>query len=310
MQKSKMLLLIIFFVILNSIALAEWEIIFTDDFNRDDGPLEEPWQLMQDTLYIQSEHVIAHEFEYGFMGYFGDDTTGTAAIESFFNFENDSYGRFQFFLGGSVDTTDFGFIAKISTDYISIWKLSPEIELSNINFNFFPETVYKMRLEYNSADSLIKLQVMDIAGSILDTIQANNPSGVFSFCAFGIENLDTYNCRKWFDVVVFEGTNVSTDEYFTILPKNPFLYQNYPNPFNPETTISFSIPKNSKVDISVYNIKGQKIKTITNENFQRGYYEIFWNGKDDYDNRVSCGLYFYKLQSGDATITKKMLLFK
>ena len=86
--------------------------------------------------------------------------------------------------------------------------------------------------------------------------------------------------------------------------------QNYPNPFNPETTISFFIPQNSEVDISVYNIKGQKIKTITNENFQRGYHKVFWNGKDENDRPVSSGIYFYKMETDNYSEIKKCILLK
>ena len=85
---------------------------------------------------------------------------------------------------------------------------------------------------------------------------------------------------------------------------------NYPNPFNPETTISFSIPKISKVEISIYNIKGQKIKTLTNESFQRGYHEFIWNGRDENGIPVSSGIYFYKIETDNFSVIKKCILLK
>ena len=89
------------------------------------------------------------------------------------------------------------------------------------------------------------------------------------------------------------------------------LTQNYPNPFNPLTTISFSIPFNSKVDITIYNIKGQKIRTLINEDITKGNHSIIWNGDDEFGNSVRSGLYFYKLVvNGKSEAVKKCLLMK
>ncbi|MCK4406494.1 MAG: T9SS type A sorting domain-containing protein, partial [Bacteroidales bacterium] len=88
------------------------------------------------------------------------------------------------------------------------------------------------------------------------------------------------------------------------------LNQNYPNPFNPETTISFLIPKISKVEISIYNIKGQKIKTLVNKNLQRGHHEILWNGKNENGEPVSSGIYFYKMETDNFSEIKKAILLK
>jgi len=86
---------------------------------------------------------------------------------------------------------------------------------------------------------------------------------------------------------------------------------NYPNPFNPSTTIEFSIQDNSKVELSIYNIKGQKIKTITNGNLDAGKHSIIWNGIDDFEKQVSSGVYYYKLNVNDKTVAmKKCLLLK
>ena len=92
---------------------------------------------------------------------------------------------------------------------------------------------------------------------------------------------------------------------------NILLHNNYPNPFNPTTTISFSLPEESKVDISIYNIKGQKVKTLVNEDMERGIWKKFWDGKDDNDRAVSSGVYFYKLDvNGKTKSVKKCLLLK
>ena len=89
------------------------------------------------------------------------------------------------------------------------------------------------------------------------------------------------------------------------------LFNNYPNPFNPETTFSFSIPTDSNVNFSVYNIKGQKVKTLTNKKHDKGLHKLIWNGKDTFGKEVRSGVYMYKLDvNGKTKSIKKCLLLK
>ncbi|MEA3476167.1 MAG: FG-GAP-like repeat-containing protein [Candidatus Cloacimonadota bacterium] len=96
------------------------------------------------------------------------------------------------------------------------------------------------------------------------------------------------------------------------------LSQNYPNPFKPETLINYSIKKESRVILEVYNIKGQKVITLVNEKLKLGYHSVVWDGKDDSGKPVSNGIYFYKLSidkskgisSERTNIIKKMIILK
>ena len=106
------------------------------------------------------------------------------------------------------------------------------------------------------------------------------------------------------------GTYASVDPTFTPIPYSFNLQQNYPNPFNSETTISFSLFKPSWVELSILDIKGQKVKTLVNKNLQRGNHEIVWKGKNENGEAVSSGIYFYQLKVKDKMISKKMLLLK
>lgn len=83
------------------------------------------------------------------------------------------------------------------------------------------------------------------------------------------------------------------------------LFQNYPNPFNPTTTIKYGLPEKSDVKISIYNIYGRKVKTLTNTNQQAGYHQIKWNASD-----IATGIYFYRINADDFIDTKKCLLIK
>ncbi|MCK5052304.1 MAG: SBBP repeat-containing protein [Candidatus Cloacimonetes bacterium] len=86
---------------------------------------------------------------------------------------------------------------------------------------------------------------------------------------------------------------------------------NFPNPFNPSTTISFSIHEESNVELTIFNIKGQKTKTLANNEFTKGNHSIIWNGDDELSEPVSSGVYLYKLNvNGNTEAVKKCLLLK
>ena len=86
---------------------------------------------------------------------------------------------------------------------------------------------------------------------------------------------------------------------------------NYPNPFNPTTMISFAISNDSYIELTIYNIKGQKIKTLTKNEFNKGNYSIIWNGDNENGEPVGSGVYLYKLNVNDKTeAMKKCLLLK
>ena len=88
------------------------------------------------------------------------------------------------------------------------------------------------------------------------------------------------------------------------------LFQNYPNPFNPTTNIAYNMQVPGNVTLEVYNIKGQKVKTLVNETKPAGEHSVVWNGRDDNNKPVSSSVYFYQLKLGQQTITRKMLLMK
>jgi hypothetical protein len=93
-------------------------------------------------------------------------------------------------------------------------------------------------------------------------------------------------------------------------PKTFVLFQNYPNPFNPQTIIEYVLPKNTYVRLTLYNILGQKVKTLIDEYQSAGHRTKLWDGRDDKGNEVASGIYFYRLDAGGFTQVKKMLLLK
>jgi hypothetical protein len=88
------------------------------------------------------------------------------------------------------------------------------------------------------------------------------------------------------------------------------LYQNYPNPFNPETEICFQLPNEIQVSLAIYNLLGQKIRTLINKSMVTGIHSIKWNGRDEFGNTVASGVYLYALQAGKFFDVKKMILMQ
>ncbi|MCD6248900.1 MAG: T9SS type A sorting domain-containing protein [candidate division Zixibacteria bacterium] len=94
------------------------------------------------------------------------------------------------------------------------------------------------------------------------------------------------------------------------LPTKFELNQNYPNPFNPVTVIKFDLPKKAHTTLTIFNVLGQRVTTLVDEDLAPNFYEIEWNGTTDAGNQVASGIYFYRLSAGENVTTKKMMLLK
>jgi hypothetical protein len=115
--------------------------------------------------------------------------------------------------------------------------------------------------------------------------------------------------NEWVNIMKFDlcyeeytGTNDIINSHFS--------FSNYPNPFNPTTTISFSVPEENLVSISIFNAKGQKIKSLIQNDLMKGQQSIVWNGDNEFGKPVSSGVYYIKLTNNGKTgaVTKCLLL--
>ena len=127
-----------------------------------------------------------------------------------------------------------------------------------------------------------------------------------------------YNSNQIYNVTLDYNTNISKNVSFTLksdnvtsteegrtIIKGYILNQNYPNPFNPTTIITYSLPRESFVQIKVFNVLGNEIETLVNKEEPEGTYEVTWNATN-----LPSGVYFYQLKVGDFVQTKKMMLLK
>ncbi|MBN1352610.1 T9SS type A sorting domain-containing protein [candidate division KSB1 bacterium] len=94
------------------------------------------------------------------------------------------------------------------------------------------------------------------------------------------------------------------------IPKSYALYQNYPNPFNSTTELSYDLPKDSHVKLSIYNLTGAEIRALLNDRQPAGQYRMCWDGRDSAGNLVPTGVYLFNMQAGEFTATRKIVLLK
>ncbi len=141
--------------------------------------------------------------------------------------------------------------------------------------------------------------------TIVDTFICKETEASVEFAFnLGIASADDF--KIWFDAVHL----IELDEKVSVEEENRMpvkfnLQQNYPNPFNPTTIINFSLQAEGMTKLIVYNILGQQIKILLNKNMKVGFYSIPFDGSD-----LSSGIYFYKLQSNNQILIKKMLLIR
>jgi len=88
------------------------------------------------------------------------------------------------------------------------------------------------------------------------------------------------------------------------------LFQNYPNPFNPSTKIEYQIANAGNVEIKVFNINGELVKTLVNTSQSTGKYSVEWNGRDNNNIPVASGVYIYRVMHGNSVLSRKMILLK
>jgi hypothetical protein len=128
---------------------------------------------------------------------------------------------------------------------------------------------------------------------------ANDSSFAYMYWVGNDTSNSIYQALKWFGVVT--GVNETGNP----LPTEFSISQNYPNPFNPTTTITYTIPEASRVNLKVFNILGEEVATLVNEEKSVGNYQVNFDA-----SKLASGMYIYTITAGNYTATKKMMLLK
>ncbi len=141
----------------------------------------------------------------------------------------------------------------------------------------------------------------DVVGILSSTAYTDGWTGTVPNNTFGDGKLDALAAVQQVQATSIEADGIG-------VAKNYILEQNYPNPFNPETTIRYQIPERAEVQVTVYNVQGQKVATLVNGVQDQGEYQISWRGEAANGSKVASGVYFYRLSAGSFVQTRKMLL--
>jgi len=138
------------------------------------------------------------------------------------------------------------------------------------------------------------------------TLTATNPQGALTF--YFNSNL-LVNRAGWAAEII--STVVSDlDDLARESVQNFELFPNYPNPFNPVTTIRYQVPDETTVRITIYNLLGQEIRTLTHENKQPGMHQVQWDGRNAGGNRMASGVYWLQMEAAQFRKELKLLLLK
>ncbi len=295
------------------------EAYFTNYYTRDLYVVD--YESGDDVLEIDGTHVVKIAENVGNF------------YSSVFDVEGD--GNMNIFTGHRHGT------AVVSTDFIGTDPRSPSSYASRViyageNDRFFDITVVDSggvvtttRSYDVPGDSWFSSKIeSNFNGDPIDFDNDGNNELVVSFQGMGdslVTNTYTWNGSSWdttrtaifnerdwaFIVLENEATGTDVDPIRFITPNDYVLNQNYPNPFNPTTTIEYALPINKNISIKVYNMMGQLVTTLVDNEYQKaGTHRVMWNGLNSNNVKVASGAYIYSLEWGNFRKTQKMLLLK
>ncbi len=174
-------------------------------------------------------------------------------------------------------------------------------EFLSVGWNFIP--IPEDNLDQAEFDGAFYIGLFALPGTPSYGIDTDNTGSSYLYTSGSWDNYSQGNAmiRALGLLVGTEPNNITELKISSI---------NYPNPFNPTTTIQYNVPKAGKVTVEIFNIAGQKVKTLVNEKQNAGINSVQWNGTDDNGKVVTSGVYLYKIKNGKYTSTKKMILMK
>ncbi len=235
-----------------------------------------------------------------------------------------------------TDANEFGMMAMVwhdtkkSRDYNNNQEANPDLEPYGQNIETLISVSADNGNSWSDPFSLNSVEIPELEGQIptflyptdkIDYIQSPTGTGPRGRLHFMYLDDNTYGSSEqgigqatggtmMYAAIDIDFANATPSVDNEVVMPSSLLKQNYPNPFNPETIISFNMPIAGKVELNVYNVKGQLVNTLVKGNVPAGDHSYVWKGQDLNGNNVSSGLYFYKLSSPNNTEMKKMVLMK
>lgn len=211
--------------------------------------------------------------------------------------ERDTTGFFPIAANISIDTTinlvDAGGTVRLPLGDFQCLRLRQNVKV--INQTILNGTVF-------STNTSTYIQYNWVAKNAFLVARAQSQNGE--------ANPNFTNARGFGRLDSLKGSPTTDVDDTAALPSSFELLQNYPNPFNPETVINYQTRLDGPVELVVYNLSGEKVRVLLNGARPAGNYEARWNGTDDWGNRVSSGMYIYRLKSGNFVLSRKMVLLQ
>ena len=290
----------------SGIVMTTFESTFTEVYNR--WTTQEELQIKSITTIYETNDNVTHSSEIGYAG-------GSLPYSISWFMGNDTH---QYHQNREITTQGNNSL---------LWDLTPN---ETVSFRVFTteRRATNVRIDQNNIlrwntvvgvrnDTEVDYYKIDVQDVNWDLIATYNTDGNSRFYPLDDDIVeDYYNISVQGFYLDGSSSNVSclTDQIVPNIDDSiepvSLNVNNYPNPFNPETTISFSLVKPTKTKIEIFNIKGQKVKTLLDDKLDSGEHKVVWNGKDDNGKSVASGVFFYKMTSGTYSSTKKMLLMK
>jgi len=153
--------------------------------------------------------------------------------------------------------------------------------------------------------SILQTNINFLIGQVLPGNNQYNFKGVLDDIRIYDYALSFQEIKKFYDIV----TSVD-DQSRDYIPDQNILYQNYPNPFNSHTIIKYQIKEAGIVILEIFNVIGEKVRTLVNKEEMAGYYSIPWDGRDAFGEYVTSGIYFYRLRINNFMLSRKLVILK
>lgn len=271
-------------------------------FGRDNSP-ESELMLIAKQYIGEEDYENAVTVLKSIIGSYQQSNEAVAAINFLYQIENltdyDFTSLRNYLIALAIESSDFLFDAVQSTigkTYMKDNNYAAAIDCHEYLIN-------------HSQNNQVVLSAMIDQGYCYLLLSESNVRDIPTDCTVKTSTFDSY--QQFVNDLDERFDEFKQDSINETMPDSSILsHTNHPNPFNPETVISFNLSAPSKVNLSIYNIRGQKVKTLLNKNMKTGTQSVIWDGIDNNGRSVTSGIYFYKLSNDNETVTKKMLLLK
>ena len=202
----------------------------------------------------------------------------------------------------SIDSTN------LDSTYSLQWSESTDVDGESINYLIYAKIgLYPTEEVEEITGTAFQLVYEQILEQVFEGSPVNGATVRLNVkVTDGIDTVDVTGENRVLYINRYEYLSVENEG----LPTEFALHENYPNPFNPSTTLRFDLPQSSDVNLTIYNMLGQKVKSFDMRGIQAGKHTLKWNATNDFGEKVGTGVYLYQLQTKDFMKTRKMIFMK